>query len=124
MLYNKEEKHEKHLRIIYTRYLERGVSKCVSYLLKEEHDDKEKFLTFVESVAKPILKAQKVPLDNSYYNGLETLMESLMTLKDREFDLEETRRDVLRRANGLQKILREKNSRKEKHKKKKFEDGY
>jgi len=119
-----EEKHNKHLRIIYTRVLERGLSKCVSYLLNEEHDDKEKFLTFVESIAKPIQKVEKVALDNTYYNGLEKLVDSIMTLKNREFDYEETKRDILRTANGLQKIQRQRNRRKEKHKKKKFDEGY
>jgi hypothetical protein len=120
-----EDKHQnRHLRIIYTRLLERGVSKCVSYLLKEEHDDKEKFLAFIENIAKPIQKAQKVPLDNSYYNGLEQLMESIIHLKDKTFDFEETRRNILRTANGLKKIQRERNRKKEKHKKKKFNDGY
>ena len=120
-----EDKHQnRHLRIIYTRLLERGVSKCVSYLLKEEHDDKEKFLAFIENIAKPIQKAQKVPLDNAYYNGLEQLMESIIHLKDKTFDFEETRRNILRTANGLKKIQRERNRKKEKHKKKKFNDGY
>lgn len=118
-----EEKNNKHLRIIYTRLLERGVSKCVSYLKKEENDNKEKFLAYIESISKPINKAKKVPLDNSYYNALERLMETIMMLKEKEFDLEETRQEVLRTANGLQKMLRQKNSKKEKHKKKKFEDG-
>jgi hypothetical protein len=119
-----DKQQNRHLRIIYTRLLERGLSKCVSYLLKEEHDDKEKFLSFIEHIAKPIQKAQKVPLDNRYYNNLEQLVESIMHLKDKTFDFEETRREILRTANGLQKIQRERNSKKEKHKKKKFEDGY
>ena len=116
-------KHDRHLRIIYTRVLERGLSKCVSYLLKDEHDDKKKFLAFVKSITKPIQKVERVPLDNEYYNGLERLVESIMTLEEKEFDFDETRRDILRSANGLQKIQRQRNTRKEKHKKKKFEDG-
>ena len=119
-----EEKNEKHLRIIYTRVLERGISKCVSYLLKEEHDDKKKFLAFVEQISKPIQKVQKVDLDNEYNNKMQKLMEFIMALKDKEFDLEETRRDIIRTANGLQKIQRQRNNRKEKHKKRKFDDGY
>lgn len=118
------DKHDRHLRIIYTRVLERGLSKSVSYLLKEEHDNKEKFLSFVDSISKPIQKAEKVPLDNEYYDGLEKLVESILSLKDKTFDFEETKREILRTANGLQKIQRQRNSRKEKHKKKKFDDGY
>ena len=120
----KEEKQQRHLRIIYTRVLERGLSKIVSYLSKDDHDDKERFLAFVENIKKPILKAQKVSLDNEYYNSLERLVESILTLKDKEFDFGETSRDILRSANGLQKIQRQRNIRKDKHKKKKFDDGY
>jgi hypothetical protein len=120
----KEEKQNRHLRIIYTRVLERGLSKCVSYLSKDDHDDKDRFLAFVENIRKPIEKAQKVSLDNTYYNSLEKLVESILTLKDREFDFDETTRYILRSANGLQKIQRERNIRKDKHKKKKFDDGY
>jgi hypothetical protein len=120
----KEEKQQRHLRIIYTRVLERGLSKIVSYLSKDDHDDKERFLAFVENIKKPILKAQKVSLDNEYYNSLERLVESILTLKDKEFDFDETSRDILRSANGLQKIQRQRNIRKDKHKKRKFDDGY
>ncbi len=124
MKYDKEEKQGKHLRIIYTRALERGLSKCVSYLIKDKNDSKERFLDFVETIRRPIEKAQVVPLDNEYYNGLQKLMESILTLKDREFDYEETARDIVRTANGLQKIQRQRNTRRDKHKKKKFDDGY
>ncbi len=124
MKYDKEEKQDKHLRIIYTRVLERGLSKCVSYLIKDKNDSKERFLDFIETIRKPIEKAQVVPLDNEYYNGLQKLIESILTLKDREFDYEETTREILRKANGLQKLQRIKTKRKEKHKKKKFDDGY
>ena len=120
----KEEKQQRHLRIIYTRVLERGLSKIVSYLSKDDHDDKERFLAFVENIKKPILKAQKVSLDNEYYNSLERLVESILTLKDKEFDFDEASRDILRSANGLQKIQRQRNIRKDKHKKRKFDDGY
>lgn len=125
MKYNKdEEKQAKHLRIIYTRVLERGLSKCVSYLIKDKNDSKERFLEFIETIRKPIEKAEKVNLDNEYYNGLQKLVESILTLKDREFDYEETARDIVRTANGLQKIQRVKNTRRDKHKKKKFDDGW
>jgi hypothetical protein len=122
--YDKEEKQGKHLRIIYTRVLERGLSKCVSYLIKDKNDSKERFLDFVETIRKPIEKAEVVDLDNEYYNGLKKLMESILTLRDREFDYEETARDIVRTANGLQKIQRQRNTRRDKHKKKKFEDDY
>ena len=124
MKYEKEEKQGKHLRIIYTRVLERGLSKCVSYLIKDKNDSKERFLDFVETIRKPIEKAEVVPLDNEYYNGLQKLMESILTLNDREFDYEETARDIVRTANGLQKIQRQRNSKSDKHKKRKFDDGY
>jgi len=122
--YDKEEKQGKHLRIIYTRVLERGLSKCVSYLIKDKNDSKERFLDFIETIRKPIEKAEIVNLDNEYYNGLQKLMESILTLKDREFDYEKVRADIVRTANGLQKIQRQRNTRRDKHKKKKFDDGY
>ena len=125
MKYNKEEeKQGKHLRIIYTRVLERGLSKCVSYLIKDKNDSKERFLEFIETIRRPIEKAEVVALDNEYYNGLQKLITSILTLKDREFDYEETARDIVRTANGLQKIQRVRNTRRDKHKKKKFDDGY
>ena len=124
MKYEKEEKQGKHLRIIYTRVLERGLSKCVSYLIKDKNNSKERFLDFVETIRRPIEKAEVVPLDNEYYNGLQKLMESILTLKDREFDYEETARDIVRTANRLQKIQRQRNSKSDKHKKRKFDDGY
>ncbi len=119
-----EEKHAKHIRIIYTRALERMLSKCVSYLLKEEHNDKEKFLAFIENIRSPVDKAQTIALDNSYYKMLESLIKEILSLKDKTFDFDEMKRYILRSANALQKIQRERNSKKEKHKKRKFEDGY
>jgi len=119
-----QEKQGRHLRIIYTRVLERGLSKCVSYLIKDKNDSKERFLAFVETIRRPIEKAEVVSLDNEYYNGLQKVMESILSLKDREFDYSETARDIVRTANGLQKIQRQRNNRRDKHKKKKFDDGY
>ena len=94
--------------------LERGLSKCVSYLIKDKNDSKERFLDFIETIRKPIEKAEVVPLDNEYYNGLQRIIEFILALKDREFDYEEVSRDIVRTANGLQKIQRQRNNRSEK----------
>jgi len=119
----KNDKHQRHLRIIYTRVLERGVGKCVNYLNTNEECDKDNFLQLLEQIDKSIQKVAKVPLDNNYYKGIEELIEDILELQKKEFDCDEVSLMIHRRANSLQKLKRIKNSKKTKHKKQIFDDG-
>ena len=119
----KSEKHQRHLRIIYTRVIERGVGKCVNFLNKNQENTKDHFLELLEKIDKSIQKVVKVPLENSYYKGMEELMEDILNLQKKEFDFDEVSSMIHRRANSLQKLKRIKNSKKTKHKKQIFEDG-
>ncbi len=119
----RRDKDDRHLRIIYTRVLERSISKCVSFLSKEENSDKDKFLHFIKTIQKTVDKAQKVPLDNEYYKGLEKLWTKSCDINEDEFDLDEFRQNFTREANRLQKLKRVKNKKREKHKLSRFEDG-
>ena len=119
----KIQKHQKHLRIIYTRVIERGVGKCVNFLNEKDECNKKSFLELLSTIEKSIKKVTKVPLDNNYYKGLEELMEEILELQKKEFDCEETSLMIHRRANSLQKLKRIKNTKKTKHKKQIFDDG-
>jgi hypothetical protein len=119
----KNDKHQRHQRIIYTRVLERGVGKCVNYLNTNEECKKDNFLQLLSTIEKSIQKVTKVPLDNNYYKGLEELMGEILELQKKEFDCEEVSLMIHRQANSLQKLKRVKNSKKTKHKKDIFEDG-
>jgi len=115
------ERGKKYLLIIYTRLLERFISKCVSSLSKD-NSTKENFLTLIERISKPFEDLQKVPLDSEYYNGVEKLVEYIRNIPLKEFDFEEEQRYILRTANGLQKIKRKRNNKKDKHKKRDFDN--
>ncbi len=115
------ERGKKHLLIIYTRVLERFISKCVGSLSKES-STKENFLVLLERISKPFEDLEKVPLDSEYYNGVERLVEYIRNIPLKEFDFEETKLYILRTANGLQKIKRKRNNKKDKNKKRDFDN--
>ncbi len=116
-------KHERHLRIIYTRVLERGLNRCVAYLLNEANPQEEKILQITSQIRKKLDSVQKVPLDSDYYKALEQLVHKLLNLQAGSFDPQEIQSAILRQANLLQKQKRLKNRKREKHKNSRFEDG-
>ncbi len=115
------ERGKKHLLIIYTRVLERFISKCVSSLSKE-NSNKDNFLILLERISKPLEDIERVDLDNEYYNGVEKLVDYIQNIPLKEFNFEEEQRYILRTANGLQKIKRKRNRKKDKHKKRDFDN--
>ncbi len=116
-------KQDRHLRIIYTRVLERGLNRCVAYFLNEALPQEDKILQIASQIREKLDKVQKVPLDSDYYKALETLVEKILSLQASSFDPIEIQNTILRQANHLQKQKRLKNRKREKHKKSRFEDG-
>ncbi len=119
----RDKREDRHLRIIYTRVLERTLSKTVSYLQNEQNNDKDKFISFIEVLDKAYQKCQKVPLDSEYYNSLEKLVLIILNLPKKEFNLDETRIEITREANRLKKLQRVKKRKRDKHRKREFDDG-
>lgn len=104
----------------YTRELERYLNRIVSYI-KKENLDKKKFSDYVDEIFKPLEDTKKVFLTKEYLKQLEKFVEYSANLPHSEYDMDMIQKDILHRANGLQKIKRIKNFSKDKHKGKKYE---
>ena len=104
----------------YTRELERYLNRIVRYIKKEELD-KERFADYVDEIFKPFDGIKKVLLTKDYLKRLEEFVEYSANLPKSEYDMDMIKKDILHRANILQRIKRVKDFKKEKHKGKKYE---
>lgn len=104
----------------YTRELERYLNRIVSYI-KKENLDKQKFSDYVDEIFKPFDGIKKVLLTSEYLKTLEQFVEYTANLPHSEYDMDMIQKDILHRANGLQKIKRVRNFTKDKHKGQKYE---
>jgi hypothetical protein len=114
---------EKQKRALYTRTLEKSLNKIVSFLLKDENSDKDRFVEVIDSSKKSLDKVEKIHLENEYYTYMERLVLSVLKLPKIEFDLEIERDSILKEANRIRKIKRKKSQKRPKHKSQKFDDG-
>ncbi len=119
----RDKREDRHLRIIYTRVLERTLSKVVSFFQNNETADKKKFSNLLKELQKRYDKATPVPLDSDYYSSLEKLVLTILNLVNKEFDIDEVGMDIVREANRLKKSKRVRKLKREKHRKREFEDG-
>ena len=101
----------------YTRELERYLNRVVRYL-KQEDVDKEDFKAYINEIFKPFEKIEKVLLHKEYLKELEKFVEYSANLPESEYDMDMIQKDILHRANVLQKVKRIKNFSKDKHKNK------
>lgn len=116
--------HEKQLRIRYIRVLEKFLTRTIS-LLKLENFDFEKFKERTKKNHEDMKKTQKVELYSAYYSQLNSFIDkTLQYLEEHSETFEEERASLLKEANLLQKEKNKNTYSKDKHKNRKFDDGY
>ena len=116
---------EKTVRLRYIRILEKFSTKTVT-LLKLEDFDFELYKKAILKTYESLQKAQSVPLYNEYPSALRDFVQLVLdTLdSDREKFDDEVRPFLLKEYNLLQKLKNKGSYKKDKHKHKKFNDGY
>ncbi len=116
--------HEKAKRIKYIRVLEKFFKRNLS-LLKLENFDYELYRLRIIKSFEELQKAQPTDLNSNYLVGLKRHIENVMSfVYNPSEDLEQHKQNLLKEANLLLKDKNQSNYKKEKHKNKKFDDGY
>lgn len=116
--------HEKQLRIRYIRVLEKFFTRTLS-LLKLEDFDFELFKQRTLKNFEDTKRVKKIELTSPYLISLKKFIDlTLQYVQNHSETFEEERNNLLKEANLLQKDKNRNNYKKDKHKSKKFDDGY
>lgn len=116
--------HEKQLRIRYIRVLEKFFTRTVS-LLKLEDFNPELFKERTLKNFEDTKRVKKVDLTSPYLISLKKFIDmTLQYVAHSSESFEEERSRLLKEANLLQKEKNQNSYKKDKHKHKKFDDGY
>jgi len=130
-----KEVNEKTIRLRYIRVLEKFVTKSVS-LLKYDNFDKELFKKATIKAFNELQKTKSCDLYSEYPLAVKNLTLHIMqcidthTLNEEDeystekHDFENEKASILKQANLLAKLKNNKSYKKDKHKHKKFNDGY
>jgi len=115
---------EKTIRLRYIRVLEKFVTKTIS-LLKYDNFDLELFKTAINKAYLEMDKATKCDLYSEYPQALKSLVDHiLISIENHSDDFETEKNSILKQSNLLAKLKNNNRYKKDKHKKKKFTDGY
>ena len=115
---------EKTLRLKYIRILEKFTSRAIS-LLKHPQFDFEIFKTNIEKYYKEIQKIDAIRLDSEYHKKLQDYVNlTLQCTANHSKTFEDEQQQLLKEANLLHKEKNKTSYKKDKHKKKNFQDGY
>jgi len=129
------EVNEKTIRLRYIRVLEKFITKAIS-LLKYDNFDKDLFKKATIKAYTELSKTKSVVLYNEYPLAVKNLAQHIMDCIDNhtnkeedEFsdeihDFENEKASILKQANLLAKLKNNNRYKKDKHKHKKFNDGY
>jgi hypothetical protein len=116
--------HEKTKRIKYIRVLEKFFKRNIS-LLKLENFDFELYKQRMLKNFEELQKSEAVDLNSNYLSGLKRHIDNVMYFVSHgSEDIEESKQTLLKEANLLLKDKNQTNYKKDKHKNKKFDDGY
>jgi len=119
-----KEVNEKTIRLRYIRLLEKFVTKTIS-LLKYDNFDIELFKTAILKGFKELQKAKTCDLYSEYPIALKNLVNHIMnSIENHSKDFENERASILKQSNLLAKLKNNNRYKKDKHKHKKFNDGY
>jgi len=129
------EVNEKTIRLRYIRVLEKFVTKAIS-LLKYDNFDKDLFKKATIKAFTELEKTKSVVLYSEYPLAVKNLAQHIMNcidthtsneedeLSDKIHDFENEKSSILKQANLLAKLKNNNRYKKDKHKHKKFNDGY
>ncbi|MCK9162135.1 MAG: hypothetical protein M0O97_05135 [Arcobacteraceae bacterium] len=116
--------HDKTARIRYIRVIDKFISRVFS-LAKSEDIDFETFALKVDRFYQEFKKTPKVELYSTYCDMQEKLIELVLYIvnsKSEDFSLDKSK--IIKEINLLEKYKNNSSYKKEKHKNKKFDDGY
>lgn len=116
---------EKTIRLRYIRLLEKFATKAIS-LLKLDEFDMELYKKAMLKSYDTLQRSQSVPLYSEYPAALKQFVQLILDSLDEEpkkFE-DEYRGNLLKEYNLLQKLKNKGSYKKDKHKHKKFNDGY
>ncbi|MEA2051027.1 MAG: hypothetical protein U9O56_09890 [Campylobacterota bacterium] len=120
----KHEVNEKTIRLRYIRILEKFNTKAVT-LLKYDNFDLELFKKAILKGYETLQNTKSVPLYSEYPMQVQKFSQDILnSLDNHTKDFEEEKQYLLKQFNLLQKNKNNNNYKKDKHKKKKFTDGY
>ena len=115
---------EKTIRLRYIRLLEKFSTKTVT-LLKYDNFDLELYKKAILKSYETLQKTKTVPLYNEYPSKLREFAQLVLdTLENHSKDFESEKGQLLKEYNLLQKLKNKGSYKKDKHKHKKFNDGY
>jgi len=115
---------EKTIRLRYIRLLEKFNTKAIG-LLKYDNFDLELYKKSVLRGYNDLQKAKTCELYSEYPLAVKNLAQIILnTLDNHSEDFEEEKAQILKQANLLDKLKNNNRYKKDKHKKKKFNDGY
>lgn len=115
---------EKTIRLRYIRVLEKFVTKTIS-LLKYDNFDIELFKKATLKGFQDLQKAKSCDLYSEYPVALRDLVNYIIgTIENHSKDFENEKAAILKQANLLDKLKNNNRYKKDKHKNKKFNDGY
>ena len=116
---------EKTIRLRYIRLLEKFSTKTVT-LLKYDNFDFELYKKAILKTYESLQKAKSVPLYNEYPTALRDFVQLVLDTLETEPQkfIEQEKDRLLKEYNLLQKLKNKGSYKKDKHKHKKFNDGY
>lgn len=129
MIYTNEEttstpQNQKTIRLKYVRVLEKFVKRTIA-LLKHPSFDFELFKTLTIKNYEFVSQVESIRLDSEYLKRLQQYAQHILnTLDNHTKDFQEEQQFLLKEANLLHKEKNRTNYKKDKHKNKKFNDGY
>lgn len=119
-----EKRNEKTTRLRYIRILEKFNTKAVG-LLKYDNFNLELYKKSVLRGYEDLKKAPTCELYSEYPIAVKNLAQTILdTLENHSEDFENEKAKILKLSNLLDKLKNNNRYKKEKHKKKKFTDGY
>lgn len=131
-----KEVNEKTIRLRYIRVLEKFITKAIS-LLKYDNFDKDLFKTATLKAYTQLQKTKSCELYSEYPLAIRNLAQHIMNcienhtnkIEDEDYfnkseNFEEEKASILKQANLLAKLKNNNRYKKDKHKHKKFNDGY
>ncbi len=111
----KKEQDAKRLR--YIRALERFTKSITNYLFKSQNLNKEGFIKKVANAKKLLDRAEVVALYKEEYKALEQLTQNILSYQESDEAIEDIKKDILYRANQIEKSKNFKKYKKPKHSK-------
>lgn len=119
-----KKQNEKSIRLRYIRVLEKFLTRSIA-LLKNDDFNLDNFKNNIDRYYEEIQNVESVRLDSEYLKKLVDFVNlTLQKIETHSNDFENEKQLLLKEANLLHKEKNKSNYKKDKHKKRSFNDGY